>query len=416
MKQGIPVAILLVIALSLIPGTVAADEEVRRAQVRLEELGYPPGPIDGLWGPKTRAALARFQKASGLPVTERIDGPTRKALFQSSTTFFLGTQVPTKSAPRGQSSDRNNDDSRIAYQFKTPCFSLGVTKAELEKEHRLTFREGRRYRIGDETWIASYLWSGPRGEWDEVKLTTVAEELRCRVDDIECVRTFRAAPDWDQIEASLVRKYGSPNEKATYRTNRDNRGNRTEEQDAVKLEWRAKGLDWEGNDQEYVTARFYKESRVLTVRHYDMKLGNDNESIFSRKMERLKRSSRRSEEPQRDTVAAASPGKIAGIEIRRVNARGDDDRNGNHYAALVDIDGVPPPYHIEIDWGDGQTSRSDWSGSRSGGNPRLERWYQHIHRYNLTRQTRVAISVKAWGKGTPSAAPMTASRTAIIAP
>ena len=34
---------------------------VRRVQQLLHEKGYRPGPVDGLWGPKTAAALTEFQ-------------------------------------------------------------------------------------------------------------------------------------------------------------------------------------------------------------------------------------------------------------------------------------------------------------------------------------------------------------------
>lgn len=47
-------------------------EDVRRAQQLLAEQGYQPGPIDGIYGPRTKAAVERFEQARGLPVTGRI--------------------------------------------------------------------------------------------------------------------------------------------------------------------------------------------------------------------------------------------------------------------------------------------------------------------------------------------------------
>ena len=51
-----------------------------RVQRELRREGYYRGAIDGLIGPQTRAALARFQYEAGLRVTRRIDGPTLAAL------------------------------------------------------------------------------------------------------------------------------------------------------------------------------------------------------------------------------------------------------------------------------------------------------------------------------------------------
>jgi peptidoglycan hydrolase-like protein with peptidoglycan-binding domain len=41
--------------------------EVRNLQARLGALGYYHGAVDGVWGPDTQDALARFQQASGIP-------------------------------------------------------------------------------------------------------------------------------------------------------------------------------------------------------------------------------------------------------------------------------------------------------------------------------------------------------------
>jgi peptidoglycan hydrolase-like protein with peptidoglycan-binding domain len=39
-----------------------------------------PGPIDGIMGPRTKAALKDFQRAQGLPETGRLDAETMTKL------------------------------------------------------------------------------------------------------------------------------------------------------------------------------------------------------------------------------------------------------------------------------------------------------------------------------------------------
>ena len=57
------------------PGQVIAN-----VQSVLQEEGYYNDAVDGLIGPRTRAALANFQRDRGLPITAAIDGPTLQAL------------------------------------------------------------------------------------------------------------------------------------------------------------------------------------------------------------------------------------------------------------------------------------------------------------------------------------------------
>jgi hypothetical protein len=59
----------------LAPGQVIAN-----VQSALQEQGYYRDAVDGLIGPNTRAALSRFQRDNGLPITAAIDGPTLQAL------------------------------------------------------------------------------------------------------------------------------------------------------------------------------------------------------------------------------------------------------------------------------------------------------------------------------------------------
>jgi peptidoglycan hydrolase-like protein with peptidoglycan-binding domain len=53
---------------------------VLEAQRALRDLGYDPGPIDGIFGPRMRAALEKYQTTEKLPATGELDGLTLERL------------------------------------------------------------------------------------------------------------------------------------------------------------------------------------------------------------------------------------------------------------------------------------------------------------------------------------------------
>jgi len=54
---------------------------VQRLQRKLTELNYNPGPVDGIWGPKTRNALMKYQEENNLAITGKIDSEIKKHLL-----------------------------------------------------------------------------------------------------------------------------------------------------------------------------------------------------------------------------------------------------------------------------------------------------------------------------------------------
>ena len=60
------------------------SKRVREVQRRLVQLGYRPGPVDGLFGPRTRAATRWFQFKHGLPVSGRVNRSTLVVLHARS--------------------------------------------------------------------------------------------------------------------------------------------------------------------------------------------------------------------------------------------------------------------------------------------------------------------------------------------
>jgi Putative peptidoglycan binding domain len=71
------------LCLVLWPAAIAAhgDWRIGQAQERLKATGFDPGPIDGVLGPQTRAALRRYQASQGVPATGALDEATRQALL-----------------------------------------------------------------------------------------------------------------------------------------------------------------------------------------------------------------------------------------------------------------------------------------------------------------------------------------------
>jgi peptidoglycan hydrolase-like protein with peptidoglycan-binding domain len=63
-------------------GYAARDgsRRVREVQRRLSRLGYAPGPVDGIFGPRTERAAARFQAGAGLAADGVVGSRTLRVL------------------------------------------------------------------------------------------------------------------------------------------------------------------------------------------------------------------------------------------------------------------------------------------------------------------------------------------------
>jgi peptidoglycan hydrolase-like protein with peptidoglycan-binding domain len=57
------------------PGQVVAN-----VQSALQAQGYYTGEVDGILGPLTRAAIAKYQQDHGLVITSAVDEPTLASL------------------------------------------------------------------------------------------------------------------------------------------------------------------------------------------------------------------------------------------------------------------------------------------------------------------------------------------------
>jgi len=79
------------------------DADIVKVQQALKERGHDPGPVDGIDGPSTRAALQAFQKSEGLDPSGRLDRGTLEKLGVQLTQFIPKQPVrkpPTPAQPK----------------------------------------------------------------------------------------------------------------------------------------------------------------------------------------------------------------------------------------------------------------------------------------------------------------------------
>jgi DNA invertase Pin-like site-specific DNA recombinase len=61
------------------------SQQVRTLQANLEKRGLDPGPVDGLFGPRTQAAVAQLQRRNGVPDSGVVTASTRSVLSGNDT-------------------------------------------------------------------------------------------------------------------------------------------------------------------------------------------------------------------------------------------------------------------------------------------------------------------------------------------
>lgn len=59
---------------------ITKGDQVLGWQKMLAEAGFSPGPLDGVFGPRTTTATKAFQKANSLPPTGKVNAPTYEAM------------------------------------------------------------------------------------------------------------------------------------------------------------------------------------------------------------------------------------------------------------------------------------------------------------------------------------------------
>ena len=71
----------VLLGLCLVPRAAAHDHgDVKKVQETLHDKGFYKGPVDGIMGHQTRAAIREYQEAENLPITGHLDAKTSEKL------------------------------------------------------------------------------------------------------------------------------------------------------------------------------------------------------------------------------------------------------------------------------------------------------------------------------------------------
>ena len=91
-------------------GEAAVD--VRNAQQTLRDKGFDPGPIDGVMGPRTSAAVRDFQSKENLTATGQLDADTRARLSGLSGTQSGATRADSSAPAASPSTGAPSDNMK----------------------------------------------------------------------------------------------------------------------------------------------------------------------------------------------------------------------------------------------------------------------------------------------------------------
>lgn len=99
------------------------NEQTRKVQEALKAKGNDPGPIDGIMGPKTRAAIKAFQEANGMKGTGQVDAQTAEKMGVQKGGTAMGKETKAM-------------EKKGAEPMSKPPMSKGPMKEPMSKEKK----------------------------------------------------------------------------------------------------------------------------------------------------------------------------------------------------------------------------------------------------------------------------------------
>jgi peptidoglycan hydrolase-like protein with peptidoglycan-binding domain len=133
------------------------NPRVEEIQNALKEDGFDPGPIDGVMGAQTRAAIKGLQKAKGLKATGKIDSKTQLALNRKKEMEKPSLKIES------EFDLEDIDSSDKSRQIQTALKKVGFYKGKIDgktgprtKEAIKAFQRASGLKadgaVGDKTW------------------------------------------------------------------------------------------------------------------------------------------------------------------------------------------------------------------------------------------------------------------------
>jgi peptidoglycan hydrolase-like protein with peptidoglycan-binding domain/DNA invertase Pin-like site-specific DNA recombinase len=107
---------------------------VRALQVRLQRHGLRPGPIDGLFGPLTQAAVQRLQRSEGVPVNGVVTARTRQLLADAGNRTDEAAQTPTEEPAQTPADEPAQTAQPDATRDEPPKVAATPAAAETDDE------------------------------------------------------------------------------------------------------------------------------------------------------------------------------------------------------------------------------------------------------------------------------------------
>ena len=110
----VPLSLLLVtlsVGITNLRAATVSGDDVRGAQQTLLDVGYWPGPIDGVLGSQTRSAIRQYQRDENLPVTGWVDTETARK-------FEEARRTRDSDLVKLQGMDTNNDAAITRQEYR----------------------------------------------------------------------------------------------------------------------------------------------------------------------------------------------------------------------------------------------------------------------------------------------------------